>query len=101
MRFRRDRFRDLVRRQLDLFAADEAALLREADDAERAYDEADREGAEEAYSDFQLVLEAIAEQLEERRDTYGSTLDEEAADAYVQAFDRAARRRYPRAMAGP
>jgi hypothetical protein len=96
MSFRRDRFGDLVRRQLDLFAEDESTLLQEADEAERAYDGADRDEAEEAYGDFQLVLESVAERLEEVRDTYARTLDDGAAAAYEQAFDRAARKRFPR-----
>ena len=99
MSFRRNRFGDLVRRQLDLFAEDEAELLQEADVAERAYDAADREDAEEAYSDYQLVLAAIAHRLEELRDTYGSTLDADAADVYAEAFGRAARKRFPRLRA--
>jgi hypothetical protein len=93
--FRRDRFGDLVRRQLDLFAEDEADLLREADEAERAYDAAERDDAEEAYGDYQLVLESIADELEELRDTYASTLDDDAAEAYMKAFARAARKRFP------
>ena len=96
MIFRRDRFGDLVRRQLDLFAADERELLAEADDAERAYDAADREDAEEAYGDYQLVLEAVADRLEELRDTYAATLDDDAAGEYAQAFARAARKRFPK-----
>jgi len=94
--FRRNRFGDLVRRQLDLFAEDESRLLEEADEAERAYDEAERDEAEEAYGDFQLVLESVAERLEAVRDTYARTLDDDAAAAYEQAFDRAARKRFPR-----
>ena len=97
--FRRDRFGDLIRRQLDLFVEDEAALLREAEEAERAYDTADRELAEEAYGDYQLVLEAIADALAELRDTYGTTLDDDAREEYERAFDRAANRRF-RALAG-
>lgn len=96
MSFRRNRFGDLVRRQLDIFAEDEADLLREADEAERAYDAADREAAEEAYGDLQLVLEAIADRLEELRDTYASTLGSDADIAYAQAFARAARKRFPK-----
>lgn len=95
-RFRRRRFAELVRRQLDLFAEDEAALLAEADTAERAYDAAEREEAEELYGDFQLVLDAAGERLAELRDTYAATLDEDAADAYATEFDRAAEKRYPR-----
>ena len=57
MSFRRNRFGDLVRRQLDLFAEDEDELLREAEAAEKTYDAAERDEAEEAYGDYQLVLE--------------------------------------------
>jgi hypothetical protein len=96
VRFRRDGFRDLVRRQLDLFAEDDAELVREAEDAERAYDEAERDEAEEAYSDYQLVLEAIADRLGEIRDSYAATLDEDVAVEYERAFVRAARKRYPK-----
>ena len=95
MIFRRDRFADLVRRQLDLFADDEAELLREAEEAERTYDGAERDEAEEAYGDFQLVLEAVAERLEEVRDTYVATLDPDAVEEYEQSFGRAVRKRFP------
>jgi len=97
--FRRNRFADLVRRQLDLFAEDEAELLREAEAAERKYDAADREEAEEAYGDYQLVLEAVADRLGELRDTYASTLGSDTDIAYAQAFERAARKRFPRLRA--
>ena len=100
MIFRRDRFADLVRRQLDLFEEDEAALLREADTAVRAYDDAERENAEEAYGDYQLVLESVVESLEERRDTYAMTLDDDSRGDYELAFDRAARKRFPTLTAG-
>ena len=96
MSFRRNRFGDLVRRQLDLFAEDERELLAESDAAERAYDAADRDDAEEAYGDYQLVLEAVADGLEELRDTYASTLDDAAAEDYAQAFARAVRKRFPK-----
>ena len=99
MSFRRNRFGDLVRRQLDLFAEDDADLLQEADDAERAYDAAERGDAEEAYGDLQLVLESIADRLDELRDTYASTLDGDADAAYAQAFARAARKRFPKLRA--
>ncbi|HET9509164.1 MAG TPA: hypothetical protein VFO81_14545 [Gaiellaceae bacterium] len=95
-RFRRRHFAELVRRQLDLFAEDEAELLAEADEAERAYDAAEREEAEELYGDFQLVLDAAGEALADLRDTYAATLDDDAGDAYRSAFDRAAAKRFPR-----
>ena len=99
MSFRRDRFGDLVRRQLDLFAEDEAELLREAEAAEHAYDDADRDDAEEAFGDLQLVLEAIADRLEELRDTYVLTLGSDADIAYAEAFARAVRKRFPKLRA--
>lgn len=99
MRLSRNRFGDLVRRQLDLFSEDERELLAEADAAERAYDEADRGEAEELYGDYQLVLDAIADGLEELRDAYALTLDADAAGAYAQAFGRAARKRFPKLRA--
>lgn len=95
MRLRRVRFDELVRRQLDLFAEDERELLAEAAAAERAYDAAERDEAEESYGDYQLVLESIADGLEELRDAYASTLDDDAAGQYAQAFARAARKRFP------
>jgi hypothetical protein len=98
--FRRDRFGDLVRRQLDLFTLDEADLLHEAEEAERAYDDAERDEAEELYGDYQLELEAIGDGLTTLRDTYAATLDEDAAAAYEQAFARAARKRFPKLAAG-
>jgi hypothetical protein len=98
--FRRDRFGDLVRRQLDLFEEDEAELLREADTAARAYDAAAREDAEEAYGDYQLVLESVVETLEGLRDTYATTLDDDSRDSYEQAFGRAARKRFPTLPSG-
>jgi len=97
--FRRNRFGELVRRQLDLFVEDEADLLREAEVAERMYDGADRDSAEEAYGDYQLVVEAIGDALAERRDTYAATLPDEARAAYEKEFDRAANRRF-RSVAG-
>jgi hypothetical protein len=88
------RFADLVTRQLDLFAVDEEALLVEAGAAETAWNEADRDSAEERYGDLQLVLDAIGDRLLDIRETYAATLDEAAADAYRAAFDRVARKRF-------
>ena len=92
---RRGRFADLVARQLDLFAEDEAALVAEAEDAERAYDAAGRDDAEEAYGDFQTVVEAIADALGDVKAAYAATLDDDTAEEYEAAFDRAAAKRFP------
>ena len=94
MIFRRGRFGDLVRRQLDLFETDEADLLTEASQADAAWTGADREEAEELYGDYQLVADAVGERLYDVREAYASTLDEAAADEYRTAFDRAARKRF-------
>jgi hypothetical protein len=97
MRFRRTRrFDELVHRQLDLFAADDAELLAEAAQAESAWNSSSAESAEEAYGDYQLVVDAIADRLLEIRETYAHSLDEEAADEYRDAFTREAGRRYRR-----
>lgn len=93
---RRNRFGELLQRQLDLFAEDESDLFDELEAAERAYDTAHRDEAEEAYSDLQLVLDAAAERLVEVRDSYAATLDEDAAEEYRDAFARAAAKRFPR-----
>lgn len=97
MRLRRlRRFDELVARQLDLFAEDEAALLAEAEAADAAWTAADRDETEERYGDYQLAVDAIGERLYDLRETYASTLEGEQADEYRAAFDRAARRRFPR-----
>ena len=74
IRLRRRRFAELVDRQLDLFAADEATLLEEAREAEEAWTRAGREDAEEAFGDWQLIADAIAERLLDLRETYAATL---------------------------
>ena len=97
MRFlRRGRFNELVQRQLDLFAADDADLLIEAEEAESAWNASAAEGAEEAYGDYQLVVDAIADRLLDIRESYARTLDDDAAREYAAAFTRAATRRFRR-----
>ena len=95
MIFRRDRFRELVERQLDLFAS-ETDLLEEATDADAAWTSASADETEELYGDFQLVVDAIGEKLYDIRETYASTLEPGTADQYRTAFDRAARKRFER-----
>lgn len=90
------RFRDLVRRQLDLFAEDEEDLLAEAEEADLAWTRAGRDDTEELYGDYQLVVDAIGERLYDLREAYARTLDDESAEAYRAAFDRAAAKRFAR-----
>jgi hypothetical protein len=96
VRLRRGRFNDLVERQLDLFEADEASLLQEAQDADAAWTNAAAENSEELYGDYQLVVDAIGERLYETRETYAATLEGPTAADFRVAFDRAARRRFRR-----
>ena len=93
---RRSRFDELVRTQLDLFAEDEAELLEEAQEADDAWTHADRDEAEELYGDYQLVVDAIGDRLLDVRETYAATLDDDAADEYRAAFNRAASKRFSR-----
>ena len=95
MRLRRDPFRDVIARQLDLFVEDEADLLEQCRDKFRAYDRADREDREEAYGDFSDAVETATETLADMRDRFKRTLDEEAAEAYEDSFNRAVRKRWP------
>ena len=93
---RRTRFRDLVDRQLDLFSIDDAGLVAEAEEALVAWQQSGRDAAEEAYGDYQLVVDAIADRLLEIREGYASTLPEGTDDEYRAAFARAVRERFRR-----
>ncbi len=94
--FGRGRFGDVVNRQLELFAVDQAPLLEEAEEADAAWTSASREESEELFGDYQLVVDAIGERLYEIRETYAGTLDERTADEYREAFNRAALKRFRR-----
>jgi hypothetical protein len=96
VRLRRGAFDDVVERQLALFASDESALLAEADEAEEAWIRAGREDAEEAYGDYQLVVDAISDGLLELREAYTTTLAEDKVDAYRRSFAAGVRRRVGR-----
>jgi hypothetical protein len=93
---RRDPFDELVTRQLALFAEDESELLSEADAAEAAWVRSGRDTAEEAYGDYQLVVDAIADRLLDLRESYASTLGDDTVDAYRQAFAAGAAKRFRR-----
>ena len=96
MRLRRGRFAEVVQRQLDVFAEDEATgLFEEVRDAKGRYDRADRDSAEESYGDYVDVVEAATEALADMRWRYASTLDEQSAEEYEAEFNRAVRKRWP------
>ena len=90
------RFAELISRQLDLFEQEDADFLRRVDEAERAYDDADREEAEEVYGRFQELVEHGTEALADMRDTYARTLDPDDADGYTAEFNEAVIERLPR-----
>ena len=92
----RRRFAELIARQLDLFVRDNLALLEECDAAERAYDRAARDEAEERYGTYQDLVETGTELLADLRDNFASTLDDDAAEEYEDAFNREVVKRLPR-----
>lgn len=92
---RRRRFRDVIQRQLELFADDDGDLLDDVATALERYHGSDRDEAEELYGDYLLAAEAAAERLAELRDTYARTLAGEDAEEYEHAFTREAAGRWP------
>ena len=96
MIFKRRRFADLVARQLDVFAEDEAnGLFAEVREKKELYDRADRDEAEEMYGDYVDVVEAATEALAEMRYRFRSTLDERTGEEYEDEFNRAVKKRWP------
>ena len=95
MLFRRARFEELVERQLDLFADDQAGLLRDCETALRAYNAAERDEAEERYGDYVDLVETGQDELVELRETYARTLEDDVAEEYREVFNRLARKRLP------
>ena len=95
MRLRRDPFRDLIARQLELFVDDQADMLEECREKYRLYEQAAREDAEEAYGDVVDAVETATEALADMRDRFARTLDDDAAEVYEDAFNAAVRKRWP------
>jgi hypothetical protein len=96
MRLRRPRFADLIERQLDLFERDHRGLIEDCVAAERAYNRAGRSEAEERYGDYVDLVETGTEVLADLRDNFASTLDDEAAEEYEEAFNRGVLKRFRR-----
>jgi hypothetical protein len=93
---RRRRFAEVIARQLDLFVRDELQLLEACDEAERAYERAERDEAEERFGDYQDLVETGTEILADLRDNFASSLDDETAEEYEAEFNRAVAKRLPR-----
>jgi hypothetical protein len=64
--------------------------------AEQAYNKAERDEAEERYGDYVDLVETGTELLADLRDNFASTLDDDAAEEYEQAFNRGVLRRFRR-----
>jgi len=90
----------VIRRQLDLFEEECADLIADCDAAERAYDAADRDEAEERYGDYLDLVETGTDRLAELRDGFASTMSEEPAETYEAEFNQAVQKRLPRFALG-
>ncbi len=100
MIFRRRRFAEAIERQLDLFERESSELLGRIDEAQSVHARAERDGAEERYSEFLDLVELATDELTEMRDAFAAVLDEDTAEEYEQAFDRAFRKRFRTLRAG-
>ncbi len=92
MILRRRRYGDVIERQLELFASEDADLLDDVDRALERYNAAEAEDAEELYGDYQLAIEAATDRLGELREAYARTLED--AELYVREFNAAVIRRW-------
>ncbi|HEY3051647.1 MAG TPA: hypothetical protein VGJ40_07960 [Gaiellaceae bacterium] len=86
----------MIRRQLSLFEEECADLIADCEAAERAYDAAGRDEAEERYADYLDLVETGTERLAELRDNFASSMGEAAAEEYEHEFNRAVLARLPR-----
>jgi hypothetical protein len=96
VRLGRPRFAELIERQLDLFEREQRGLIDDCIAAERAYNRAGRGEAEERYGDYVDLVETGTEVLADLRDNFASTLDDDAAEEYEDAFNRAVLKRFRR-----
>jgi len=89
-------FEDVIRRQLELFESEHADLIADCEAAERAYDAAGRDEAEERYGEYAELVEAGTEELAALRDNFASSMTASAAEVYEAEFNRAVLVRLPR-----
>jgi hypothetical protein len=93
--FGKNRFGDLISRQLQLFGEENAELLAEIAEYRERWRRASRAGAEEAFGDEQDRVDWAAEALSGLCDRYAASLDEATEAEYRRAFTKAVRRRFP------
>jgi hypothetical protein len=96
MKLGRGRFGDVINRQLDLFEREQRGLIEDCIAAERAYNRAERDEAEERYGDYVDLVETGTEVLADLRDNFAETLDDETAEEYTAAFNQAVLKRFRR-----
>jgi len=96
VRLRRARFGDVIARQLDLFEREHRGLIDDCVAAERSYNRADRDEAEERYGDYVDLVETGTEVLADLRDNFASTLEKDTAEEYEAAFNQAVLKRFRR-----
>jgi len=92
----RGRFVDLVERQIALFTAENAGLIRDTEAALDTYNRSPRDEAEERYGDYLDLVETGTDELVELRDNFAATLDEDSYEEYHDVFNRVVRKRLPR-----
>ncbi len=93
--FRRARFAEVIGRQLDIFERDEQFVIEEVNERLEAYNNANREEAEELYGDYIDAVETGTELLADMRDDYARTLEEGIDAQYQREFNRAVAKRLP------
>jgi len=93
--FNRRRFRELVERQLAIFAMDHAELIQGARAAYTSYHaEASVREAMEHYGEHDELAEQVEELLDDMYRHFASTLDAAAAARYRKEFARGAKAAY-------
>jgi hypothetical protein len=88
-------YKDVIERQLALFAEEHGGLIGDVQAAERTYHRAERDEAEERFGDYSDLVETATEVLADLRDNYAVRLDEPADEEYCDAFNRAVLKRWP------
>jgi hypothetical protein len=93
--FHRRRFRELVDRQLAIFAADHHDLVTQARSALVRYgEEADPRAAQQQYGEHDELAEQVEELLDDMYRNFAATLEPGPAKLYRAEFARRARAAY-------
>lgn len=93
--FRRQSFREVVDRQLAIFAQDHGELVAEARDALASYHaQPDARAAQELYGQHDELAEEVEDLLDAMYRNFASTLEPAAASTYRRQFARRAKATY-------